>query len=615
VDEVRLAHAAAGGDGHAFATLYDAYERRIFTYCQRLVGSPEDAADATQEAFLRVLQRLPSLQDRELNFGAYLFTAARNASYDVIGRRKRAESVDEVPETGATPVLGDERAAVAEDPERAAMVGALQAQVQAAHARLPERQREVLVLREVEELSYDDIGEIMGMNRNAVAQLISRARIKLRGELRGDALASVAVSSVDCERALPLIAMSQDRQLRDEADAAWLEEHVAGCATCQVGIEAMQEAGIAYRAWAPILPFAWMFREAVARAAELTGSDWSDVERPGDRGAGAASGGGTTGAAGAGAVGAAGATPAGATLAGATPAGAATASAEGGEASPGERRRRGLAAVVGAALLLLLLVPLVGGDDDPADGPALAPEAAAGTAPRSDRGSASTPAPQTGTAEEVTAPAPVPLPAITTTVTTTTPSGRVVRRKVVRRPPPVPATPPSLPPSPSPDRGRPGSAGSGPGQGVQAPRPRPTPTSPAVTPPRPSTSSPVPTPPSLPPDPPAAADPPAPADPPADTTPPRPTTPSQGTTPTRTTTPNRPTAPAPPQRTAPAAPAAPTSTATTPRPPTSTATTPRPPTVTVTIPRLPTITVTVPTIPRVPTVTAPRPPQGDTGGD
>ena len=110
-----------------------------------------------------------------------------------------------------------------EDPERKALVEGQQEQVRAAHARLPERQREVLVLRELEEMSYDEIAAIMEMNRNSVAQLISRARIKLRDELRGEALASIATSSPECEKALPLIAMRDDGQLSDPLDLAWLE--------------------------------------------------------------------------------------------------------------------------------------------------------------------------------------------------------------------------------------------------------------------------------------------------------------------------------------------------------------------------------------------------------
>jgi RNA polymerase sigma-70 factor (ECF subfamily) len=274
-DEARLARAAAAGDGAAFATLYDRYESRIFNFCHRLLGSRDDAADATQDAFLNVLRRLPELEGRELNFSAYLFTAARNASYDLIGKRRRAVPTDQVPE----PTRAQEPGELDRDPERAAMLTSLQADVREANGRLPERQREVLALRELEELSYDEIAEIMEMNRNAVAQLISRARIKLRDELRGTALASIAVSSPDCERALALIAVRQDRQLDDAGDRAWLAEHLADCDTCRVAQEAIQEAGISYRAWLPILPAAWLWQATAAKAAELVGADWSHLVR------------------------------------------------------------------------------------------------------------------------------------------------------------------------------------------------------------------------------------------------------------------------------------------------------------------------------------------------
>ena len=56
-----LARRAAAGDGAAFATLYDRYERRAYNLCYRITGSAEDAADATQETFAAVLERLPRL--------------------------------------------------------------------------------------------------------------------------------------------------------------------------------------------------------------------------------------------------------------------------------------------------------------------------------------------------------------------------------------------------------------------------------------------------------------------------------------------------------------------------------------------------------------------------
>jgi RNA polymerase sigma factor (sigma-70 family) len=281
-DEARLAQRAVAGDGDAFATLYNRYETRAYNLCLRIVGSEDDAADATQEAFVNVLKRLPKLEGRELAFGSYLFTSARHACYDLIERRKRAEPSDEIAE-GAVPVgggvggggIGFDPGDPHDDPERNVLLAARQDEIRDANAKLPARQREVLVLRELEDLSYDEIAELMEMNRNSVAQLISRARINLRDALRGTALASVATSSADCQRSLALLAARQDGQ--PDVGEAWLDEHLLTCDSCPLAREAMEEAGISYRAWLPVAAGPLLFRETVANAAETVGADWSDV--------------------------------------------------------------------------------------------------------------------------------------------------------------------------------------------------------------------------------------------------------------------------------------------------------------------------------------------------
>jgi RNA polymerase sigma factor (sigma-70 family) len=281
-EEAQLARAAAAGDGAAFAELYQRYARRAYNLALRISGSDEDAADAVQEAFVSVLHRLPELGDRELAFGSYLFTATRNATYDLLRRQQRTRPSDSIPES-AVPVgagaggLGLDPGDPEEDPDRRLLLASQQEEIREANNRLPERQREALALRELEDLSYDEIAELMEMNRNSVAQLISRARINLRVELRGGALASVIAASPECERALPLIAMRDDGQLDDaSADAAWLEGHLQGCERCLVATEAMQEAGVSYRAWVPVAIAPWLFKATMAKAAALSGADWSE---------------------------------------------------------------------------------------------------------------------------------------------------------------------------------------------------------------------------------------------------------------------------------------------------------------------------------------------------
>ncbi|HEV2874044.1 MAG TPA: sigma-70 family RNA polymerase sigma factor [Thermoleophilaceae bacterium] len=348
-DDSALARRAAAGDCDAFAELYERHESRAFNLCYRILGSRDDAADATQEAFVGVLRRLPQLAERDLAFGSYVLTSARNACYELIERRKRTQPSDDIPES-ATPLgggvggggTGFDPGDPEDDPERNVLLEARTEEIRVANLALPERQREVLALRELEELSYDEIAELMEMNRNSVAQLISRARINLRDALRGTALASIAASSPDCERALPLIALEQDGQLDDDSnEAGWLGEHLMHCHTCRLGRDAMQEAGVSYRAWAPIAAGPLLFRETMAQAAEHVGADWSETiaRREARRGVGAAAAGGAGGAA---------------------------AGAESARASILRHRRRDLT-LIGLLTCLLVLVVLVGAasDDDP----------------------------------------------------------------------------------------------------------------------------------------------------------------------------------------------------------------------------------------------------------
>jgi hypothetical protein len=172
VDEVALARRAAAGDVHAFLTLHRLGERRVYELCHRILGSPEEAADATRETFIAVLRGAPGL-----------LAAAREACH----RRLDLPGV-------------------------------------AAH------QREVLALREVEHLSYEEIAEIMGIDWDSVAQLHDWA------------LAPEVEDSDACERALPLIALEQDARLDpDSNDAGWLEEHLMHCRPCRAARDAMRE--------------------------------------------------------------------------------------------------------------------------------------------------------------------------------------------------------------------------------------------------------------------------------------------------------------------------------------------------------------------------------------
>ena len=163
---------------------------------------------------MRALPRLDRLDPDTVDLGPYLFTTLRNLFLKSVERGARAEPVAEVPEPG-------EPAPIEDDPERSTLLHRQQEEVRSANAQLAPRQRLVLALRELEDKSYAEIGVIVGLNENAVAQLISRARDSLRTELR---LAQVDPERLpeECRRYLPLLSRHLDGQLRGpqlDADA------------------------------------------------------------------------------------------------------------------------------------------------------------------------------------------------------------------------------------------------------------------------------------------------------------------------------------------------------------------------------------------------------------
>ena len=264
-----LAEAAIAGDRDAFAELYARHQQRAFQIAYGITGTLHDAADATHDAFVGVLARLPRLAGRDLDFGAYLRTSVRHASYRLIDKRaSRAELVDALPEQDRTAVRKPEQ-----EPDRNVLLAAQQEEIRIANSTLPERQREALALRELEGLSYDEIAAIMGMNRNSVAQLISRARIGLHNALRLTALQSIAPPTPDCERARSSIAMLQDGE-RSADD--WISQHLTSCHACASAREAMAEAGASYRLWAPVAAGEYLRRDTIAEAGVRLGHEWGE---------------------------------------------------------------------------------------------------------------------------------------------------------------------------------------------------------------------------------------------------------------------------------------------------------------------------------------------------
>ena|ERR1700758_185654 len=170
---------AQGHDSEALGEIHRRYVRRVFGLCRYMLDSRESAEDATSEVFLK-LQRSIESYDSSIPFPRWLLRVAGNQCIDVLRRRRRGRQVIVEVEDGARVV---EAPSSELSPLGAVIRMEERAQLQAAIARLPENYRLPLVLRYYSELSYDEIAQQLGLQRNYVATLIFRAKQELRRKL------------------------------------------------------------------------------------------------------------------------------------------------------------------------------------------------------------------------------------------------------------------------------------------------------------------------------------------------------------------------------------------------------------------------------------------------
>ena len=175
--EQQMVSAAQQGDMEAFEALIHLYEKRVFALTLRMCGNPEDAAEAAQEAFLAAWQGLAFFRG-DSSFSTWLYRLASNACVDLLRRESRHRtaaglSLDDeelnldVPDAMPSPQDEAERRELREEIERGL-------------AALSPEHREVLVLREIHQLSYDEIAETLDLDVGTVKSRISRGRKQLR---------------------------------------------------------------------------------------------------------------------------------------------------------------------------------------------------------------------------------------------------------------------------------------------------------------------------------------------------------------------------------------------------------------------------------------------------
>jgi RNA polymerase sigma factor (sigma-70 family) len=223
--------------------LYDLHAPGLRRRCQRLTGDPDAAEDLTQEVFVRFMARFPE-PPAGMHVAGYLYAAARNILWKQL--RDDHELADGEIETT---VGSDDDLEI--DPERSILLLEQQRLVRRCSAVLTGRQRRALMLRDVEGHSYAEIGSDLGVGTDAVAQMISRARARLRVAVRR-AHVDVDQLSPECRAMLgPLSDYLDGHAATSSTD---IEGHLAGCESCRSTLSAFRGAGSRLRGTLPIAP-------------------------------------------------------------------------------------------------------------------------------------------------------------------------------------------------------------------------------------------------------------------------------------------------------------------------------------------------------------------------
>ena len=229
-----LAARAAAGDRRAFEKIFERHHQELYRYCLAIVRNPADAEDALQATMSKALQALPG-ESRRIELRPWLFRVAHNESISII-RGRRVEVQGEV--QGKAEELSEPGAEVAA--EHRDRLRTLVRDLQ----ELPERQRSALVMRELSDLSYREIGTALGSSEGSARQTVYEARQALQVREEG--------RSMECTEARRALSDGDRRRLRNRR----LRAHLSACDGCSAFQAAIAARRADLRALTPPLPLA-----------------------------------------------------------------------------------------------------------------------------------------------------------------------------------------------------------------------------------------------------------------------------------------------------------------------------------------------------------------------
>ena len=192
--EAAVIQAVLDGDINAYELLVKEYEKNVYNLALRMVGNSEDAADMSQEAFIKAYNSLTSFRG-DSKFSVWLYRIVSNVCLDYLRSRGRRQTVSLSTENDDGEDVEIDIADETQSPERLLDRRLTRDAVRRGLAALPPEHRQILLLREIQGLSYDEIADALGIEAGTVKSRIFRARKKLCAFLRKDGNIPEFVSS------------------------------------------------------------------------------------------------------------------------------------------------------------------------------------------------------------------------------------------------------------------------------------------------------------------------------------------------------------------------------------------------------------------------------------
>ncbi|HEX2883487.1 MAG TPA: sigma-70 family RNA polymerase sigma factor [Candidatus Limnocylindria bacterium] len=173
-----MSHATAARE-RAFARLFEEFSAPIYNYVLRMVGDADRAADVAQDTFIKAYRKLDTLTDAA-STRSWLYRIATNTAIDDMRRRRMVSPM------GDDAAMYDQRPDHRPGPEAQVMAASLDDRVQRALLKLRPNHRQCLLLSDLEDMSAQQIGEVMGLSYAAVRTLLCRARGEMRRALAAE---------------------------------------------------------------------------------------------------------------------------------------------------------------------------------------------------------------------------------------------------------------------------------------------------------------------------------------------------------------------------------------------------------------------------------------------